>query len=211
MAIATHPGTPAHDLLLALAKWEPGATAEDLARQALPWEARPYRNLVERASEKARKEEHERSVRAEVVRISRVLGRLAEAGLVEPARGIILDPLFSAAWEREGAAALDERRYRYARRAGELLIVGVEVASGSSRAVAMVEALRERGPLSVRDLAASSEGLTAGGEISGAWKGLYRQLCEAGVLVAPQVRRLTSEGRALAASTLGPGEPETGP
>ncbi len=126
--------------------------------------------------------------------VSAGLRQLVRAGLVEPAAPVALDPLALAAWRRDGAASLARREHIEVRGA----IVGVQTVPAEPALVAVVEALAG-GPMTQRDLAARTGGITPAGRVGGAWLARYDQLVEDGVIVPPGDRWPTAEGRAVIA------------
>jgi hypothetical protein len=182
VAIRIAPGTEAWRLLELVGEADGQRSAEDLAARLRPWVAAPIPpgpGALE--ARRAARAAWQREARA---RTARLLGRLVEAGLVEP-RGdrVELWPEAAAAWCRAGAASLEV--VELAERGGEL--VQTRRAPGR-HAVAIVEALAAGG----RRYAELVEATGGGG---GAWSEAYAGLVEAGVVRPPGFRTLTGAGR----------------
>ncbi len=191
MAIVIRPGTDAYALLLLISERDGQLRVADLAARLFPWTAAPI-SREPGAFAKRQKERAEHVQRARQ-KTSRLLGRLAEAGLVATGHDVTLWPDAAARWAQEGPASL--RRLAEIGEDGPWL-AQARLTEPTAHEVNIVAALAS-GPLAYAVLTEVSGGLTPSGSASGAWQHAYRVLCESQVVRPPSNRRLTPHGWAF--------------
>lgn len=176
--IAVRPGSFAWEVLRQVAEYPGELSVDDLVARLklLPRRVQPFKSAEER---RAWLEMMDDSRRASCARVTRTLGRLVEARLVEPMRPPRLSPEFAKRAAQDGlsAALLAFHPAWPAPPKADL--------SGYLALVAEVENL----PPSARDL--------LGAKPSGARQACYADLVRWGVVVAPQQRWPTAAGVAL--------------
>lgn len=166
------------DVLRCVVRYPGELDAGQIGVLVLPWPkpADPPSTLEDIRARVAARAAHEAQVAA---RVSRCLGKLVEAGLVEPTAAPRWAPWFADAVRTRGLVdALARAHPRWPGR--------VPPMPGHVR---LLEELGEKGPPSTRAL--------LGAAPSGARKDAYADLCEWGVVVSPRCRWPTARGTAM--------------
>lgn len=156
--------------------------AGQIGAMVLPWPkpAHPPTGLEDIRARAVARATHEAGA---ATKVSRALGKLVEAGLVEPTAAPRLAPWFTDTARRHGLdRALERAHPRWPGR--------VPAMPGHVRLLAEVGG---KGPPSTHALLGESP--------SGARKQAYRDLCDWGVLVSPRCRWPTPKGVAAAQET----------
>lgn len=192
--IGVKPGTEVWRILRDIVDYPGEYDAAMLTNKHYPYQA--YNGGLFRTAEDWKKNtalraQHTKQAKA---KISRYLGRLVEAGLIEKNVGVRLDPAFLPLWEAKGADALQSST-SLVNSMGE--IVGSRVEAAHPAAVRMVEYLHRCGCVPLDTFTRDTDGYSAAGNRQGAWAFHYEKLTAEGVICPPRYRWPTPDGLAL--------------
>jgi hypothetical protein len=194
--IGIKPGTEVWGILKDIVDYPGEFDAALLTSKHYPYQ--PYNGGLFRSAEDWKKNttlrtQHTKQARAKV---SRYLGRLVEADLIEKNVGVRLDPAFLPLWEAKGVEALQSTT-SVVNSMGE--IVGSRVEAPHPTTVRMVEYLHRAGgiPVALDTFTRDTGGYSAAGNRQGAWTFHYEKLTGEGVICPPRYRWPTPDGSAL--------------
>ena len=196
--IKVKPGTEVWGILKDIVDYPGELDTALLTSRRYPYQAYNgglFRSSADYRRNKELKDQHTKSTRAKV---SRYLGRLVEAGLIEKNTGVRLDPAFLPLWEAKGEQSL-QTHISVVNSTGE--IIGNRVEPAHPSAVGMVAYLYAAGagstPIALTTFTKDTGGYSAAENRQGAWTFHYEKLIREGVICPPRYRWPTPEGSAL--------------